>query len=171
MRLRRVDRSGGRRLPIAMAAAGALACGTPARAHDTQLQKLEAEIQTIEAQHEAEIKSLQAEIRQLRRQKPAPVAGSRRNAGPQADDTRPPSPPPPGAPVPALPAKVLMTYDRGYHFGFSDATGDNTIELFGRLHLDSGGYDYNPAWKRWITKALPTASICGARASASSAIS
>ena len=39
-----------------------------------------------------------------------------------------------------------MTYDRGYHFGFSDATGDNTVELFGRLQLDSGGYtNYNPA--------------------------
>ena len=39
-----------------------------------------------------------------------------------------------------------MTYDRGYHFGFSDATGDNTVELFGRLQLDAGGYTgYNPA--------------------------
>jgi len=39
-----------------------------------------------------------------------------------------------------------MTYDRGYHFGFSDATGDNTIELFGRLHIDTGGYTkYQPA--------------------------
>jgi len=38
-----------------------------------------------------------------------------------------------------------MTYDRGYHFGFSDATGDNTVELFGRLQLDTGGYtNYTP---------------------------
>ena len=38
-----------------------------------------------------------------------------------------------------------MTYDRGYHFGFSDATGDNTVELFGRLQVDTGGYtNYNP---------------------------
>jgi phosphate-selective porin OprO/OprP len=38
-----------------------------------------------------------------------------------------------------------MTYDRGYHFGFSDATGDNTIELFGRLQIDTGGYTgYKP---------------------------
>jgi phosphate-selective porin OprO/OprP len=134
---------GGRGLPIAIAAAGAWAlCATPARAQDVQIQKLEAEIQRIEAQHEAEIKSLQAEIRQLRRQKPTSVA-----AAPQQQQTTPgqPAPPPVGAPVPALPAKVLMTYDRGYHFGFSDATGDNTIELFGRLHIDTGGYSYKAA--------------------------
>ena len=137
--------SGGRSLPIAIAAAGAWAlCATPARAQDAQIQKLETEIQRIEAQHEAEIKSLQAEIRQLRRQKPTSVAAA---APPRPQTTTPgqPSPPPPGAPIPALPAKVLMTYDRGYHFGFSDATGDNTIELFGRLHIDTGGYDYKAA--------------------------
>jgi len=44
-----------------------------------------------------------------------------------------------GLPPPALPVKVLMTYDRGYHFGISDATGDNTVELFGRLQVDTGG--------------------------------
>ena len=48
-----------------------------------------------------------------------------------------------------------MTYDRGYHFGFSDATGDNTIELFGRLHVDTGGYlDYKPAPATLDQKAL-----------------
>ena len=119
----------------------------PARAQDSQIAKLEGEIARIEAQHEAEIKSLQAQIRQLRRQRPAIAAAS------QAPDARPlaqavpgqPAPPPAGAPVPQLPPKVLMTYDRGYHFGFSDATGSNTIELFGRLHLDTGGYfNYKP---------------------------
>jgi len=131
-----------RTVPILLSAAGLWAvCGAPARAEDVQIQKLEAEIQRIEAQHEAEIKSLHAEIRQLRKQKPTSVA-----AAPQQQATPgQPAPPPLGAPVPALPAKVLMTYDRGYHFGFSDATGDNTIELFGRLHIDTGGYSYKAA--------------------------
>ncbi len=106
------------------------------------LQRLEAQIQRLEARHESEIKTLQAEIRRLRRQKPATVAASQT---PSADQPRP-STAPYGAAGPALPAKVLMTYDRGYHFGFSDATGDNTVELFGRLQLDAGGYtNYNPA--------------------------
>jgi phosphate-selective porin OprO and OprP len=106
-------------------------CGTSASAEDAQYQKLEAEIRQIEARHQAEIKSLQAEIRQLRNQKPATMAET------QAPPGVPISQAPPGAPAPA---KVLMTYDRGYHFGFSDMTGDNTIELFGRLHIDAGGY-------------------------------
>jgi phosphate-selective porin OprO/OprP len=105
------------------------------------LQRLEAQIQRLEARHESEIKTLQTEIRQLRRQKPAAVAASQT---PSADQPRP-STAPYGAGGPALPAKVLMTYDRGYHFGFSDATGDNTVELFGRLQIDAGGYtNYNP---------------------------
>jgi phosphate-selective porin OprO/OprP len=84
---------------------------------------------------------LQAEIRQLRRQKPATVAATQT---PPIDPQR--STAPSGVLSPTLPAKVLMTYDRGYHFGFSDATGDNTVELFGRLQVDTGGYTgYNPA--------------------------
>ncbi len=111
-------------------------CGRPAVADDAQIQKLEAEIQQIEARHEAEIRSLRAEIRQLRRQAPGAVA---------AAGLAPGQPLPPGEPVPQLPPKVVMTYDRGYHFGFSDANGFNTIELFGRLHVDTGGYlGYTP---------------------------
>jgi phosphate-selective porin OprO/OprP len=118
---------------------GSAAAGTEDAA---TLQRLEAQIQRLEARHESEIKTLQAEIRRLRRQKPATVAASQT---PSADQPRP-STAPYGAAGPALPAKVLMTYDRGYHFGFSDATGDNTVELFGRLQLDAGGYtNYNPA--------------------------
>jgi hypothetical protein len=49
-------------------------CATPAGAQDAQVQKLESEIQKIEARHEAEIKSLQAELRQLRRQTPPSAA-------------------------------------------------------------------------------------------------
>ncbi len=126
-----------RKLLILMASASVWAlCGEFAVADDSQIQKLEAEIQQIEARHQAEIRSLQAEIRQLRKQAPVAVA----TAG-----LAPGQPRPPGEPLPQLPPKILMTYDRGYHFGFSDVNGDNTIELFGRLHLDTGGYlNYKP---------------------------
>jgi phosphate-selective porin OprO/OprP len=131
---------------ILLVTTGVWTCAVPARAEEPAIQKLEAAIERMEQRHQAEIKALQAEIRALRRQKPT--------AGAQAPPREPASlvsaaPPisnaPPGAPAPQLPAKVLMTYDRGYHFGFSDATGDNTIELFGRLHIDTGGYlSYRP---------------------------
>src|SRR3984885_14213035 len=115
-----------------------------ARADDSAtLQKLEAHLQQLEERHENEIKALQAEIKRLRKEKPATttVAAGR----PPTTDPPPSSILPPGLPPPATPAKVLMTYDRGYHFGFSDATGENTVELFGRLQLDTGGYtNYNP---------------------------
>jgi phosphate-selective porin OprO/OprP len=115
-----------------------------ARADDSAtLQKLEAHLQQLEERHESEIKALQAEIKRLRKEKPATttVAATR----PPATEPPPSSILPPGLPPPATPAKVLMTYDRGYHFGFSDATGENTVELFGRLQLDTGGYtNYNP---------------------------
>jgi phosphate-selective porin OprO and OprP len=116
---------------------------TGAAAEDTAaLQRLEAKIQQLEERHENEIKALQAEIRRLRRQKPETVAAA---PSPPVEQPRS-STAPSGVPSPALPAKVLMTYDRGYHFGFSDATGDNTVELFGRLQVDTGGYtNYSPA--------------------------
>ena len=100
----------------------------------------------MEERHQAEIKALQAQIRELRRQKSATTTAARVSPASAAIPSAPPvSYAPPGAPVPKLPPKVLMTYDRGYHFGFSDATGDNTIELFGRLQLDAGGYlNYKP---------------------------
>jgi phosphate-selective porin OprO/OprP len=110
---------------------------------DAALRRLETQIQRLEERHQSEIKELQAEIRRLRKQKTATVATAQ--AAPPADQPRSAAAPS-GVPAPALPAKVLMTYDRGYHFGFSDATGDNTVELFGRLQLDTGGYtNYNPA--------------------------
>jgi phosphate-selective porin OprO and OprP len=128
---------------VVLASAGiCLINAAPARADDTvTLQRLEAHIQRLEERHQSEIKALQAEIRQLRRQKPATVAATQT---PPIDPQR--STAPSGVLSPTLPAKVLMTYDRGYHFGFSDATGDNTVELFGRLQVDTGGYTgYNPA--------------------------
>jgi phosphate-selective porin OprO/OprP len=134
---------------LCLAATGAVILNaTAAGAQDAQLQKLEARIEQIEARHAAQIKALQAEIGQLRRRKQPAVAAAPVQPGSQASQGSPgqPAPPPPGAPIPQLPPKVVMTYDRGYHFGFSDATGDNTIELFGRLHLDTGGYlSYKPA--------------------------
>lgn len=110
--------------------------GATVRADDSAtLQKLEAQIQRLEQRHESEINVLRAEIRKLRRQQPEAAANTQSRPADQARSSTAPS----GVPSPALPAKVLMTYDRGYHFGFSDATGDNTVELFGRLQLDSGG--------------------------------
>lgn len=108
-------------------------------------------MQRMEERHQAEMKTLQAEIRQLRRQNQKPQGPTVAAAAPTQPVTRTsaagsPSPAPSGAPLPQLPPKVLMTYDRGYHFGFSDATGDNTLELFGRLQIDAGGYShYSPA--------------------------
>src|SRR5579872_1771790 len=96
---------------------------TGARAEDAAaLQRLEAKMQELEARHESEIKTLQAEIRRLRKEKPATAAatqprGSRTAAvSPPAGEQTASSILPPGLPPPATPAKVLMTYDRGYHF-------------------------------------------------------
>src|SRR5580698_5029434 len=128
---------------VVLASGGWLVSTTGSRADDTAtLGRLEAKLQELEARHESEIKTLQAEIRRLRKQKPVAAAATQPPAA-----ARPPSSIlPAGLPPPALPAKVLMTYDRGYHFGFSDATGDNTVELFGRLQVDTGGYtNYSPA--------------------------
>jgi phosphate-selective porin OprO/OprP len=122
-----------------------LMSGAAARAEDAAtLQKLEAQMQRLEERHQSEIKALRAEIRQLRRQKPPTSVAA--TQAPPPDQPRPPVPAFHQVLSPALPARVLMTYDRGYHFGFSDATGDNTVELLGRLQLDTGGYtNYNPA--------------------------
>ncbi|HZE55891.1 MAG TPA: porin [Bradyrhizobium sp.] len=122
-----------------------MVCRSPARAEDAAtLQKLEAQMQRLEERHQNEIKALRAEIRQLRRQKPPTSVAA--TQAPPTDQPRPPVPAFHQVLSPALPARVLMTYDRGYHFGFSDATGDNTVELLGRLQLDTGGYtNYNPA--------------------------
>jgi phosphate-selective porin OprO and OprP len=130
---------------ILVASAAILLAAPGARADDAAaLQRLEAKMQELEARHESEIKTLQAEIKRLRREKPATTTVAARR--PAATEPPPPSPLlPAGLPPPATPAKVLMTYDRGYHFGFSDATGENTVELFGRLQVDTGGYtNYTP---------------------------
>jgi phosphate-selective porin OprO and OprP len=151
-------RGGGRGVLLAtVATTSALSLhGMVAHAEPDDIKKLPAENRRIEAQHQAEIAGLQAEIRQLRRQKPVrstPTAVH--TTGTQAPPGEPISRAPPGEPLPALPPKVLMTYDRGYHFGFSDATGENTIELLGRLQLDTAGYlKYRPASETLDQKGL-----------------
>jgi len=122
-----------------------LLCVGVARAEDADIKKLQAEIQKIEARQKQEIEAMQAEILRLRKQRPPSIAATQPVSATPAVPTVPGQPAPAGVPAPALPPKVLMTYDRGYHFGFADATGSNTIELFGRLHIDTGGYfDYKP---------------------------
>jgi phosphate-selective porin OprO and OprP len=107
-------------------------CGRPALADDAAIQKLEAQIQQIEARHQAEISSLQAEIRQLRRQRPAGVLVTK---GPLE------------VPVAEGP-HVIETTKNGVHFGFADANEQNTVEVTGRLHIDTGGYlNYQPGPK------------------------
>lgn len=98
-------------------------CTKAAIADDSQIQKLEAQIQQIEARHQAEISSLRAEIRALRRQRPTTVVVTKGPPGQLPDQPR-----------------VIESRVPGYHFGFSDASGDNTVELTGRLHVDTGGY-------------------------------
>src|SRR5579863_6116307 len=73
---------------LAVVASGSawILSAVPAAADDAQIQKLEAEIQKIEARHEAEIKTLQAEIRQLRKERPAATAAARQ-AGQSAAPT------------------------------------------------------------------------------------
>ena len=149
---------------ILLASGGVWLASTAAAEADeaATLQRLEAQLQRLEARHQSEIKALQAEIRQLRRQKPAAVATTQAPSANQRDASAPYV-----APGPAAPAKVLMTYDRGYHFGFSDATGDNTVELFGRLQLDTGGYtNYNPGPMTLDRKGLSDGIICAGPASA-----
>ncbi len=131
---RRTRSAKSRKFQLLLATTSILAvCGGPAFADDAQIEKLEAQIQQIEARHQAEIRSLQAEIHELRRQRPARVFVE--NRGPPV--------------VPVVPGPhVVMRRDRGYHFGFGDATEANTIELFGRLHIDTGGYlGYSPGPK------------------------
>jgi phosphate-selective porin OprO/OprP len=135
---------------VLLALAAIWMVSTSVRADDAAaLQRLETRLHELEQRHENEIKTLQAEIRRLRKEKPTGVtaaAPSPATQRPQAAGPPPSSILPGGPPSPALPAKVLLTYDRGYHFGFSDATGENTVELFGRLQVDTGGYtNYNPA--------------------------
>ena len=90
------------------------------------IRRLEAEIQRIEARHQQEISALKSEIRHLR------------HGGGPIYVTK-------GEPLPAGPGPhVIETTKAGVHFGFADADNENTVELTGRLHIDTGGY---PGWR------------------------
>lgn len=119
----------GRLLVLLMASASLCALGGRAAvADDAQIQKLEAEIQQIEARHQAEISALRSEIHALRSQQKV-VAGVLVTKGP---------PPGPGP-------HVIESTKSGVHFGFADGNEQNTVELTGRLHVDTGGYaNYSP---------------------------
>lgn len=97
--------------------------GSQAFADDSAaIHRLEAEIQRIEARHQQEISALKSEIRHLR------------HGGGPIYVTK-------GEPVPAGPGPhVIETTKSGVHFGFADADNENTVELTGRLHIDTGGY-------------------------------
>jgi phosphate-selective porin OprO and OprP len=117
-------------LLMLLASTSLWASGGPALADDAQIQKLETQIQQIEARHQAEISSLRAEIHALRRQNAA--GGVLVTKGP------------PEGPGP----HVIESTKNGVHFGFADANEQNTVELTGRLHIDTGGYlDYRPGVK------------------------
>ena len=139
---------GGMALAALMGSSSLLAlCGGPALAQDGTIQTLEAEIRRMEARHQAEIKALQDQIKQLRKDRTvvaAPLAQP-------AHGTPPVAAVQPGAgqfgterslliAQPVDNGKVIISQVPGYHFGFADASGWNTIELVGRLHIDTGGY-------------------------------
>ncbi len=95
---------------------------------DAAIKRLEAEIHRIEQRHQEEISALRAEIHHLRHAAGGPIYVTKGEV------------PPPGGP------HVIETTKNGVHFGFADADGQNTVELTGRLHLDTAGYvGYHPA--------------------------
>ncbi len=78
---------------------------------------------------ESRIDKLQAEIDALRSE----IHHLRRHGGPIYVTK--------GEPLPAGPGPhVIETSKYGVHFGFADADNQNTVELTGRLHIDTGGY-------------------------------
>jgi phosphate-selective porin OprO/OprP len=89
---------------------------------DAAIRRLEAEIHRIEIRHQEEISALRADIHHLRR-----------SSGPIYVTKGEPLPPGPGP-------HVIESSKGPVHFGFSDANQQNTIELTGRLHIDTGGY-------------------------------
>lgn len=97
-------------------------CGSRAFADDAQIAKLQAEILKIEARQQAEISALRSEIHHLKRHG-GPIYATK--------DAEPP---------PLLGPHVVESSKGPVHFGFSDADGQNTVELTGQLNIDTGGY-------------------------------
>jgi phosphate-selective porin OprO/OprP len=120
---------------IALIAAGmGTFASSPASAED--VSALEKQIQRIDAKNRAEIAALKAEIASLRK---GGAAGGKVVKG---------------AAVIADEPKILMKKNP-YHFGFSSADGQNTVELTGRLHMDVGGYPGLQRQPGLSTAALP----------------
>lgn len=102
--------------------------GNPAFAEDdAAIRRLESEIHRIELRHQQEIGALRAEIHHLR------------HSGGPLYVTK-------GEPAPTGPGPHVIESSKGpVHFGFADADQQNTVELTGRLHIDTGGYlNYRP---------------------------
>jgi len=114
------------RTSLSVVIASGLVASVSGQAIAQDVSALERQIQRIEAKNRADIKALQDEIRAMR--KSANASGKVVK----------------GAPLVADEPKILMRKNP-YHFGFSDASGDNTVELTGRLHMDVGGY---PGYRR-----------------------
>lgn len=90
------------------------------------IRRLESEIRQIEARHQQEISALRAEIHHLR------------HSGVPVYVTK-------GEPSPAGGPHVIESAKGPVHFGFADANQQNTIELTGRLHIDTASYvGYHP---------------------------
>jgi phosphate-selective porin OprO and OprP len=96
--------------------------GSQAFADDAQIAKLQAEIRRIEAHQQAEISALRAEIHHLKHRGGAVYATKGEPA------------------APGLGPHVIESSKGPVHFGFSDADGQNTVELTGQLNIDTGGY-------------------------------
>ncbi len=85
----------------------------PARADESEIQRLENEIQQLQAEHEREIKTLQAEIEQVKAQEQKLE-------------------PPPNAP--------RLIESPTHQFGLSSANGENSIAILARLQIDTADY-------------------------------
>jgi phosphate-selective porin OprO and OprP len=111
------------RLAIGVAAGLLLLGATPSFADDTgnvkgQMDQLQEQIHQLQQQ----LQLLQTQVNQAQAQ--APTA----------------------PPAPSNAPKVIETVN--HHFGFSSADGQNTVELTGRLHIDTGDYlNYDPQSK------------------------
>jgi phosphate-selective porin OprO and OprP len=113
---------------LALLAASSILAGwtSQAFADDAEIARLQAEIHRVEARQQEEISALRAEIHHLR------------HTGGPLYVTK-------GEPAPGWGPHVIETTKSGVHFGFADLDEQNTVELTGRLHIDTGGYlNYQP---------------------------
>lgn len=104
---------------LALAASLAWPVGAEA-ADDAATQRLEEQIQQLEARHQAELKALQEQVQQLK----AEQAEQQKQIQAQA--------PAPGTP--------RLIESPNHQFGLSSSTGENTIAILARLQLDYGNY-------------------------------